>query len=145
VDTISTVCDRNRGHAVSGRRRRSRIAPAVDLGRRAAVELKRYDDAATIQFGNLMIRDMTPSMFSVATFTEIEVPIGADNPPYAAEATDKVYVGVSGDIEFAVGDETVRVGPGDVLVIHTGESFRYHNGGYAPGRLFLIQVPGASG
>jgi mannose-6-phosphate isomerase-like protein (cupin superfamily) len=107
------------------------------------VELQRYADAASIQFGNLVIRDMTPSTFTVATLTEVEVPIGADNPPYASDANDKVYVGVSGDIEFTVADETVRVGPGDVLVVHAGESFRYHNGGYALGRLLLIQVPAA--
>lgn len=108
------------------------------------MELQRYADAASVRFGNLVIRDMTPSTFTVATLTEVEVPIGADNPPYATDTNDKVYVGVSGDIEFAVADETIRVGPGDVLVIHAGESFRYHNGGYAPGRLFLIQVPAAS-
>ena len=109
------------------------------------MELKRYRDTASMQFGNLAIRDMTPSLFDVATFTEIEVPIGADNPPYAALANDKVYVGVTGDIEFTIGDESVRLGPGDVLVVHAGESYRYHNGGYAPGRLFVIQVPGEPG
>ena len=105
------------------------------------MELKRYGDADSFQFGNLVIRDMTPSLFDVATFAEVEVPIGADNPPYAAEDNDKVYVGVAGQIEFSIGDDTVRVGPGDVLVIHAGDQFRYHNGGYAPGRLFVIQVP----
>ena len=105
------------------------------------MELKRYADAASFQFGNLVVRDMTPSLFDVATFTEIEVPIGADNPPYAAETSDKVYIGVTGEIEFTIRDEVRRIGPGDVLVIHAGESFRYHNGGYAPGRLFVIQVP----
>ena len=105
------------------------------------MELKRYADAESFQFGNLVVRDMTPSLFDVATFTEIEVPIGADNPPYAAESKDKVYVGVTGHIEFEIGDEARRLGPGDVLVIHAGEQFSYHNGGYAPGRLFVIQVP----
>jgi mannose-6-phosphate isomerase-like protein (cupin superfamily) len=84
---------------------------------------------------------MTPDLFDVATFSEIEVPIGADNPPYAAESNDKIYIAVAGEIEFALGDEPVRIGPGDMLVIHAGEAFRYHNGGYAPGRLFVIQVP----
>ena len=107
------------------------------------MELKRYVDAESFQFGNLVVRDMTPSMFDVATFTDVEVPIGADNPPYATEVNEKVYVGVTGIIEFAIGDEAVRVGPGDVLVVHAGEEFRYHNGGYAPGRLFVIQVPKA--
>lgn len=105
------------------------------------MELKRYTDAESFPFGNLVVRDMTPSLFDVATFTEIEVPIGADNPPFAAESSDKVYVGVTGDIEFTIGDEAVRLRPGDVLVIHAGDSFQYHNGGYAPGRLFVIQVP----
>ena len=105
------------------------------------MELKRYRDAESFPFGNLVVRDMTPALFDVATFSEVEVPIGADNPPYAAESNDKVYIGVTGEIEFTVGDESIRIGPGDMLVIHAGEAFRYHNGGYAPGRLFVIQVP----
>ena len=105
------------------------------------MKLKRYDATEGIPFGHLTIRDMTPDLFTRATMTEVEVPVGADNPPYAALDRDKVYVGVTGEIEFDVDGELVRVRRGDVLVINSGEQYRYHNGGYQLGRLFVIQVP----
>ena len=107
------------------------------------MELKRYDEIEPFPFGNLEIRDMTPSVFRVARMAEVEVPIGADNPPYAAADNVKVYVGLSGDIEFHVDGESVRVRRGDVLVINQGEQYSYHNGGYEQGRLFVIQAPPA--
>jgi mannose-6-phosphate isomerase-like protein (cupin superfamily) len=105
------------------------------------MELKRYSEAESFAFGHLTIRDMTPGLFTLATMTEIEVPIGAENPPYAKPANDKVYVGVSGDIKFTVEGREVRLRRGDVLIIGEGEQYSYHNGGYEMGRLFLIQVP----
>jgi mannose-6-phosphate isomerase-like protein (cupin superfamily) len=50
---------------------------------------------------------------------------------------------VSGEIEFVVGGDHVRVARGDVLVVRSGEQYSYHNGGYEMGRLFLLQVPSA--
>lgn len=105
------------------------------------MELKRYSEAESFSFGHLTIRDMTPGMFTRATMTEIEVPIGAENPPFAKPANDKIYVGVSGDIEFTVEGKNVRLRRGDVLIIDKGEQYSYHNGGYEMGRLFVIQVP----
>ncbi len=69
------------------------------------MELKRYDEVESFPFGNLEIRDMTPSVFRKAKMAQVEVPIGADNPPYAAVENEKVYVGISGDIEFKVGEK----------------------------------------
>ena len=105
------------------------------------MELKRYDEVESFPFGNLEIRDMTPSVFREAKMAEVEVPIGADNPPYASAENEKVYVGMSGDIEFKVAGESVRIRRGDVLVINRGEQYSYHNGGYEQGRLFVIQAP----
>jgi mannose-6-phosphate isomerase-like protein (cupin superfamily) len=105
------------------------------------LELKAYADATSFPFGNLTVRDMTPQLFDRATLTEVEVPIGADNPPYATPANDKVYVGITGDLAFVVGGDEVHVRAGDVLVIHRGEEYRYRNGGYEPGRLLVIEVP----
>jgi mannose-6-phosphate isomerase-like protein (cupin superfamily) len=105
------------------------------------MELKRYADATSFPFGHLVIRDMTPDSFERLSLAEVEVPIGAENPPYAAAEKDKVYVGISGEIEFVVGDESARVTRGDVLVVRTGEQYSYHNGGYEMGRLLLLQVP----
>ena len=36
------------------------------------MELKRYRDAESFQFGNLVVRDMTPALFDVATFSHLE-------------------------------------------------------------------------
>jgi mannose-6-phosphate isomerase-like protein (cupin superfamily) len=109
------------------------------------MQIMRYGDAVSFPFGHLVVRDMTPTTFSRAILTEIEVPIGADNPPFAAAANDKVYVGITGEIQFSVGGEAVRVKRGDVLLIEGGEQFSYHNGGYEMGRLFVIQVPHGTG
>jgi mannose-6-phosphate isomerase-like protein (cupin superfamily) len=108
---------------------------------RVAVELKKYSDIQPFPFGSLTIRDLTPGGVGGISLSDIEVPIGADTPPYAAVGNDKVYIGVSGEIEFAVDGKTVRVGRGDVLIVRVGEQFRYHNGAYRPGRLLLVQVP----
>ena len=121
---------------------------SVESGLRSigvTMEIMRYSDAESFPFGHLAIRDMTPALFTTATFSEVEVPIGAENPPYAALANDKVYAGVSGEIEFNIDEERVRLRRGDVLVIHRGENYSYHNGGYEMGRLFLIQVPPQGG
>lgn len=106
------------------------------------MEIKRYADAGSFPFGHLVVRDMTPESFQRLSLAELEVPIGADNPPFAAAKNEKVYVGITGEVEFVVGDEKVRVARGDVLVVRAGEQYSFHNGGYEMGRLFVLQVPG---
>jgi mannose-6-phosphate isomerase-like protein (cupin superfamily) len=105
------------------------------------MEIKRYVESDSFPFGHLVIRDMTPASFERVSLAEVEVPIGADNPPFAAAANDKVYVGITGEVEFAVEGSAVRVGRGDVLVVRSGEQYSYHNGGYEMGRLFVLQIP----
>ena len=105
------------------------------------MEIKRYAEAGSFPFGHLVVRDMTPGSFERLSLAEVEVPIGADNPPYAAAKNEKVYVGITGEVEFVVEGDAVRVGRGDVLVVRAGEQYSYHNGGYEMGRLFVLQVP----
>lgn len=105
------------------------------------MELRRYADAAKFPFGHLVVRDLTPAGFERLSVAEVEVPIGADNPPFAAAYEDKVYVGITGEIAFVVGADTIRVGRGDVLVVRAGEQYSYHNGGYEKGRLLVLQIP----
>jgi mannose-6-phosphate isomerase-like protein (cupin superfamily) len=109
------------------------------------MKLHRYEDTATFPFGPLVVRDMVPAGLEGLSIAEIEVPIGADNPPYAAASADKIYVGITGDIEFQSGEETARVRRGDVLVVRAGETYSYHNGGYEMGRLLLLQIPPVTG
>ena len=105
------------------------------------MEITRYAETESFPFGHLAVRDMTPSSFDRLSLAEVEVPIGAENPPFASAGNEKVYVGISGEIEFSVDGEAVRIGRGDVLVIREGEHYSYHNGGYEMGRLFLLQIP----
>ncbi len=109
------------------------------------MKLHRYEDTATFPFGHLPVRDMVPEGLEGLSIAEIEAPIGADNPPYAAASADKVYVGITGDIEFRSGEETPRVRRGDVLLVRAGETYSYHNGGYEMGRLLLLQIPPEAG
>lgn len=106
------------------------------------MEHVRYDEATAVPFGNLSIRDVTPESLRVASMAEVEVPIGADNPPFAAAGKRKVYLGLKGDIEFNIDGTRVRVRRGDTLLIDSGEAYSYHNGGYEPGRMLLLQIPG---
>ncbi len=105
------------------------------------MELKSYDKAAPFPFGNLTVRDMTPESFTQLSMAIVEVPIGADNPPFAEERKEKIYVVLEGEVEFTSGAETELAGPGDVLVFSGGEQYSYHNGGYIPGRLLVLQRP----
>ena len=105
------------------------------------MEIKRYTESSSFPFGNLVVRDVTPESFDRLSLAEIEVPIGADNPPYAAAKNDKIYVGITGNVEFVVDGTAVRIGRGDELVVRSGEQYSYHNGGYEMGRLFLLQIP----
>lgn len=104
------------------------------------MERTAHDDATPFAFGNLEIRDVTPSGLNRVKLAQIEVPIGADNPPFAAAGADKVYVCMRGEVEFVIEGETARLGAGDVLLVEANEQYSYHNGGYEPAWLTLIQL-----
>ena len=105
------------------------------------MELKTYQETAVFPFGTLDVRDMTPTTFTRLSMAVVEVPIGAEHPPFAEQRKEKIYVGMRGEISFTCEGETVRVGPGDVLVFSGGEQYSYHNGGYEPGQLLVLQRP----
>ena len=105
------------------------------------MELKTLRDADAFPFGNLTVRDMTPATFTRLSVAVVDVPIGAENPPFAEQRKEKIYVGLEGEIQFTCDGETALVGPGDVLVFAGGEQYSYHNGGYQPGRLLVLQRP----
>jgi mannose-6-phosphate isomerase-like protein (cupin superfamily) len=89
----------------------------------------------------LTVRDMTPSTFTRLSMAVVEVPIGAEHPPFAEQRKEKIYVGLKGEVQFTCDGETALVGPGDVLVLRPGEQYSYHNGGYEPGQLLVLQRP----
>ncbi len=105
------------------------------------MELKTYDQVAPFPFGNLTVRDMTPESFTQVSMAIIEVPIGADNPPFAEERKEKIYIVLEGEVEFTTGEHSALIGTGDVLVFGGGERYSYHNGGYVTARLLVLQRP----
>jgi mannose-6-phosphate isomerase-like protein (cupin superfamily) len=105
------------------------------------VELKNYKDEAPFPFGTLTIKDMTPETFTQLSMAVVDVPIGAEHPPFAEHRKEKIYVGLKGSVQFTCDGETALVGPGDVLVFNGGEKYSYHNGGYEPGQLLVLQRP----
>ncbi|MGI9586025.1 MAG: cupin domain-containing protein [Acidimicrobiia bacterium] len=106
------------------------------------MELKRYADIAPFEYGDIQLREMTPSVFDLASFAEVVLPIGVERSERKSEKDHRMYVCLQGEIEFTVEDETLRLGVGDVLHIDKGETYRFHNGGYEEGRLLLLRVPG---
>lgn len=108
------------------------------------VEIKRYADQAPFSFADIELRELTPDAFTDASFAEVVLPIGVERPQRENTKEHRIYVCFRGDIEFTVGDATLRLGQGDVLHIAKGETYGFHNGGYEEGRLLLIRVPGAA-
>lgn len=103
------------------------------------MELKKYESEVAFPFGTLSVRDMTTTSFSELSIAVVDVPIGAEHPPFAENRNEKIYVGLQGRVAFACDGETVLLGPGDVLVFRGGERYSYHNGGYELGRVLVMQ------
>lgn len=106
------------------------------------MELKRYRDIPAFEFGDIQLRELTPDAFDLASFAEVVLPIGIERSERVSEKDHRMYICFRGEIEFTVAGETFRITPGDVVHISSGESYRFHNGGYEEGRLLLIRVPG---
>ena len=106
------------------------------------MELKRYADVAPFAFADIELRELTPDAFDGASFAEIVLPIGVERPSRENAKDHRMYIGVRGDIEFVVDEESFHLTPGDVVHIDKGETYGFHNGGYEEGRLLLIRVPG---
>ena len=64
------------------------------------MELKAYDGVAPFPFGNLTVHDMTPETFTRLSIAVVEVPIGAEHPPFAEQRKEKIYVGLQGEVQF---------------------------------------------
>jgi quercetin dioxygenase-like cupin family protein len=106
------------------------------------MELKRYADQPPFAFGDIELRELTPEAFTMASFAEVVLPIGIERPARENSKDHRIYICFEGEIEFTVGDASMRLGRGDVLHIAKGEIYGFHNGGYETGRLLLIRVPG---
>jgi len=133
----------NVGSRSSDRQRISQVDAVVRRvpGGGADVEFKSYREETPFPFGTLDVRNMTPHSLSQLSLGVVEVPIGGEHPPFAERRNEKVYVGLRGEVLFTCEEETALVTPGDVLVFDSGEHYSYHNGGYEPGRLLVMQIP----
>lgn len=105
------------------------------------MELRKHWDVAPFPFGTLSVRDMTPDGFTRLHMAVVDVPIGAEHPPFAEQRKEKIYVGIKGEVQFHCEGETAFVGPGDVLLFTGGEQYSYYNGGYEPGQMLVLQRP----
>lgn len=106
------------------------------------MEYKSYADQPPFPFGTLDVRDVTPGTFTELSMGVVEVPIGGEHPPFAEQRKEKIYVGLRGVVQFTRDGDTVLLHPGDVLVFEGGEQYSYHNGGYEPARILVLQRPG---
>ena len=92
-------------------------------------------------FQGLDIRDFTGTLLDGASFAQIMVPQGAAHPKAKSTRSDKLYVGIDGVVLFSVEGKPVSLEPTDLLVIHKGEWFEYHNASDSGATLLLIHVP----
>ena len=80
-------------------------------------------------------------MLDEASFAQIMVPQGTAHPRAKSTRSDKLYVGIDGVVLFLVEGNPVSLEPMDLLVIHQGEWFEYHNASDSGATLLLIHVP----
>jgi mannose-6-phosphate isomerase-like protein (cupin superfamily) len=97
--------------------------------------------ADTFDFYGLTICELTPDAMTRASVAEILVPSGAAHPQARSVKSDKLYVGLSGTVDFDLEDGGVRLAAGDTLAIACGRWFAYANHTDEDARLLLVHVP----
>ena len=102
---------------------------------------KERSTADVFDFYGLTICELTPGGMTRASVAEILVPPGAAHPQARSVRSDKLYVGLSGAVDFDLEDGPVRLAAGDTLAIACGHWFAYANHTDQDARLLLIHVP----
>nr|MBO2499091.1 cupin domain-containing protein [Acidimicrobiia bacterium] len=108
------------------------------------MQVMRYEDAPAYQFSDLWVRELSPDAMQAGSLAEIVLPIGVERPPRRSQKKDRVYVGISGEVEFTVEGSRVHIRRGDVIHIAEGEEYGYFNGGQQEARLLLFRSPAPS-
>jgi mannose-6-phosphate isomerase-like protein (cupin superfamily) len=103
-----------------------------------------YNGTKPYQFADLWLRELSPDVMVAGSIAEITMPIGVERKSRVSQKIDRVYVGLTGDVEFTVNAETVLIGPGDVIHIAQGEEYGFFNGGQEEARLLLFRSPAPS-
>ena len=99
------------------------------------------DSIARLDFDGLRIFDYTAGQFSSSSLAVIEVPPGARHKEAWSRRSDKYYLVVSGEIDFALDGESQRMEAGDFCIVERGRRFGYANNGRAPATLVLVHTP----
>lgn len=96
---------------------------------------------APLDFDGLRIFDYTAGQSSSSSIAVIEVPPGARHKEAWSRRSDKYYLVVSGEIDFALDGESQLMKSGDFCFVARGRRFGYANNGRAPAMLVLVHTP----
>ena len=108
------------------------------------MHITRYEETKPYQFADLWLREVSPDVMAAGSIAEVTMPIGVERRSRVSQKLDRVYVGLSGEVQFTVDGETVLIGNGDVIHIARGEEYGYVNGGQEEARLLLFRSPAPS-
>lgn len=108
------------------------------------MQISRYNEIRPYQFADLWLRELSPDAMAAGSIAEVTLPIGVERRSRVSQKVDRVYVGLSGDVQFTVDGQTFLVGVGDVVHIAQGEEYGFFNGGQEEARLLLFRSPAPS-
>ena len=101
----------------------------------------RRSDRTPFDFDGLQIRELTPEGLQEASVAEVEVAPGVSHKLARSTKSDKLYVCIAGSVTFWEGDKKLQLGVGDLVLIRTGEWFKYENETEEVARLILVHIP----
>lgn len=74
---------------------------------------------------------------------EARVAPGAGAPPNRHAGEEEVFTVLEGTFDFVLDGEHLAAGPGDVVRVPNGALHHFRNSGTSPGRLMIVNAPGA--
>lgn len=108
------------------------------------MQITRRQESIPYQFADLWLRELSPEAMQSGSIAEIVVPIGVQRPSRVSQKVDRVYVVLSGAVEFTVNGRSEILVAGDVIHIAQGEEYGFLNGGQEEARLLLFRSPAPS-
>lgn len=67
---------------------------------------------------------------------------GAGPPLHVHHDADEIFTVVSGEYKFICGDDVIKAGAGDAVVVPRGAPHTFFNSGEGPGHLLVTMSPG---
>lgn len=108
------------------------------------MQITRRQQSTPYQFADLWLRELSPDAMQSGSIAEIVVPIGVQRPSRVSQKIDRVYVVLTGAVEFTVDGRSEILSAGDVIHIAQGEQYGFLNGGQEEARLLLFRSPAPS-